>query len=380
MPRAKGELLSKSMLLQRTRDPSVTIIILHYRGYDTLHRCLESIFDSRYGNFSVVLVDNGSRDGSVQPVSELYEDKLRLIRNASNLGFVKGNNIALQGVNSKYVVLLNDDTVVDSNWLNPLVEVAESDPSVGACQPKLKLARNPRYFEYNGACGGMLDTHGTPLCRGRVFDVAEEDKGQYDTPAEVFWASGAALFLRADALSKVGLLDPLLYAHMEEIDLCWRLRLAGYKVVCVPKSVVHHVGGSTWDQRSSVEKFYLKHRNNLIIMLKSYSAWSLLRFFSVRVFLDAMSWVYFLARKDKDRLIAVPKAYASLLRKAREIYLSRQLVQERRRVPDSRIVSAMIKRSVVIQYYLLGRKFFSELDVLPLSLSRYTRGSTVRKS
>lgn len=380
MPRARGELLSRSMLLPRTKEPSVTIIILHYRGYDTLYKCLESIFEMSYGNFSVVLVDNGSRDGSVEPVSKLYEDKLKVIKNPSNLGFVRGNNIALQDVNTKYVVLLNDDTVVDSNWLRYLVDTAESDPSIGACQPKLKLLRNPRYFEYNGACGGMLDVHGTPLCRGRIFELAEEDRGQYDTIAEVFWASGAALFLRADALRKVGLLDPVLYAHMEEIDLCWRMRLAGYKVVCVPKSIVHHVGGSTWDQRSNEEKYYLKHRNNLITMLKNYSAQSLLRFFTVRVFLDAMSWVYFLAKKENDRLVAVPKAYTSLLRNAREIYLSRQQVQQRRRVPDSNILSAMIKKSVVIQYYLLGRRFFSELDGLPLSLSRYLRESTVRKS
>ena len=203
--------------------PYLAVIIPHFKGAKILIDCLESLFKNNYENFDIILVDNGSTDGSVQFVeNKYYKDvdsgRLKVIKSPKNLGFVKGNNLGIQYVLStekyKYMVLLNDDTVVDPNWLIELVKAAEMDPTIGALQPKLKSLRKPSFFEYNGACGGMLDVYGVPFCRGRIFDLEEEDKGQYDTIAEVFWASGAAMFLRVKAIREAGLLDEILYAHM----------------------------------------------------------------------------------------------------------------------------------------------------------------------
>jgi hypothetical protein len=344
--------------LQATLQPCVSVIIVHYAGVELLHNCLKSLFNTRYNNFQVVLVDNGSKDGSVDFVKRVYGDRLDVIRTEANLGFVGGNNLALRRVRSKYVVLLNDDTVVTPDWLRYLVDIAESDPSIGACQPKLLSLADPRYFEYNGCAGGMLDVYGVPLCRGRIFDVIEEDRGQYDTLAEVFWAGGSAIFIRRQALDEAGLMDEDFYAHMEEIDLCWRIRLLGYKIVCVPKLIVYHLGGGT----SLPEKFYLKHRNNLIMMLKNYSTFGLLRFFTMRMALDMMSFIYFLTKIDRSRGLCIPKAYIWLLRNLGKVYRSRCCVQKLRKVSDEKIIKTMIKKSVAIQHYAMKRKYFSQIQ------------------
>jgi len=322
-----------------------------------LRSCLDSLFDTRYDNFRVVLVDNGSRDGSVDFVKRVYGNRLDVIRSEVNLGFVAGNNLALRRVRSKYVVLLNDDTVVEPDWLRCLVNVADRDSSIGACQPKLLSLADPRYFEYNGCAGGMLDVYGVPFCRGRVFDVIEDDIGQYDSTAEVFWAAGAAILVRRQVLDEVGFLDDMFYAHMEEIDLCWRIRLAGYRVVCVPSSVVYHLGGGT----PLPEKFYLKERNNLIMMLKNFGGWSMLKFFPLRVVLDALSTFYFLTNGSPGRSLYTLKGYLGLLQVFRKAYEKRLDVQRRRRVPDERILDAMARKSVAIQHYLMKRKSFNQL-------------------
>lgn len=359
----KGSMINMS----RKAQPEVTVIVVHYRGLGNLRRCLESLFQTRYKNFRVILVDNGSEDGSFEYVKRTYSDEVDVIRSKLNLGFVAGSNLGLRQAESKYVVLLNDDTVVDPDWLKNLVDVAERDESIGACQPKLVSLVNPRYFEYNGACGGMLDVYGVPLCRGRIFDSIEEDNGQYDLTVDVFWASGAAMFIKNHVLNEAGLLDEILYAHMEEIDLSWRMRLLGYKITCVPKSVVYHLGGGT----PLPEKLYLKHRNNLIVMLKNYSPVSLLRFFLPRTFLDVMSVVYFFFKKEHSRVLSVLRSYLWLFRNLRKVYESRCYAQKRRKIKDEEITAAMVKKSVAIQYYIMGRGFFSQLGGLPNSLGYY---------
>ena len=225
------------MMPKGREEPSVCVIIVHYKGSDMLKRCLESLFNTNYQNFHVILVNNGSDDDLHKYVAGFYERKVKLIKSDNNLGFAAGSNLALRQVRADYVVLLNDDVIVDPNWLAELVYEAERDHTIGACQPKLRSLREPQFFEYNGACGGMLDIYGVPLTRGRIFDLAEVDNGQYDKPVEIFWASGAALFLRESVIREVGFLDEMFYAHMEEIDFCWRIRLAGYKVLSL--SLIH---------------------------------------------------------------------------------------------------------------------------------------------
>lgn len=353
--------------LRQRKEPSVCIIIVHYKGLAILRKCLESVFRTGYQNFQVVLVDNGSKDGSSEYVAKSYEHKISVIKSDVNLGFVAGNNLALRQVKADYVVLLNDDVVVDPDWLAELIHAAEKDPTIGACQPKLRSLQDPKYFEYNGACGGMLDIYGVPLTRGRIFDLAEEDRGQYDKPAEVFWASGAALFLRRNVIREIGLLDEMFYAHMEEIDLCWRMRLAGYRILSIPKSVVYHLGGAT--QLS--EKFYLKQRNNLITIIKNYGRWSLLRFLPLRMVQDFFSFVYYLVRKEKARSLPILTAYYWLLKNLHLVLISRYVIQKRRKVKDKEIIDAMVKKSVAVQHYLLRRKYFSQLCGLPRDVEYY---------
>jgi hypothetical protein len=342
-------------------------VIVHYKGLDMLEKCLESVFNTNYQNFQVVLVDNGSNDRSCEHAAKFHEGKVRLVRSNANLGFAAGNNIALRQVRADYVVLLNDDVIVDPDWMAELVSEAERDSTVGACQPKLRSLRDPRFFEYNGACGGMLDVYGVPLARGRIFDLAEEDNGQYDKVVEIFWASGAALFLRGGVVREVGLLDEMFYAHMEEIDLCWRIRLSGYKVLSVPKSVIYHLGGGT----SLPEKFYLKHRNNLITLMKNYGRWSLLRFLPLRIVQDFFSFAYYLIKKETARTVPVLRAYSWLLKNLRSVLSSRYAVQRQRKVKDNEIIDAMVKKSVAVQNYLLKRKYFSQLSGLPRELRYY---------
>jgi hypothetical protein len=355
------------MTHEKTESPSVCVIIVHYKGLEMLGKCLKSVFNTDYGNFRVILVDNGSDDDLHQYATEADRHKIDIVRSNVNLGFVSGNNLALRQVRTDYVVLLNDDVVVDSKWLIELIHEAEEDKKIGACQPKLRSLGDPRFFEYNGACGGMLDVYGVPLTRGRIFDLAEEDFGQYDKPVEIFWASGAALFLRTTVIRQVGLLDETFYAHMEEIDLCWRIRLGGYKVMSVPNSVVYHLGSGTM----LPEKFYLKNRNNLITIIKNYSGWNLLRFLPLRIVQDFFSFIYYLIKKERTRSMPILRAYVWLLKNFRLALSRRHTTQRIRRVDDKEIIDAMVKKSVAIQHYLLGRKYFSQLNGLPLEIESY---------
>jgi hypothetical protein len=312
-------------------------------------------------------VDNGSKDDLQQLTAQFNEQKLQMIRSNVNLGVVSGKNLALRQVKTEYAILLDDDAVVESDWLIELVREAEKDNEIGASQPKLMSLRNPKFFEYNGACGGMLDVYGVPLTRGRIFDLAEEDYGQYDELVEIFWASGAALFLRTSVVKEVGLQDDKFRAQMEEIDLCWRIRLGGYKVMSVPSSVVYHLGG----EAMLADKFYLKNRNNLIMIIKNYSGRSLIRFFPLRMVQDCFSFFYYLVEKEQARSIPILRAYLWLLRNIRLVLSGRHISQRVRRVGDKEIIDAMVKKSIAIQHYILGRKYFSQLSGLPIEMENY---------
>ena len=354
------------------RDPAVSIIIVHVRGFDSLYNALKSVFESEYDNLEVVLVDNGSTDGSTQRAERAFEGKLRVLRTLENLGFVRACNYGLRRITSIYAVLLNDDTVVDPKWLARLVEEAETDSSIAACQPKLRMLNNPSFFEYNGACGGMMDLCGVPFTRGRLFDRTEEDFGQYDKTVDVFWASGAAMFLRLRAVEEVGYLDDLFHFQMEEIDLSWRLRMRGYRVVSVPSSIVYHLGGATPVPRTS----FLKHRNNLLTVVKNYSMSSLARFFPIRMLLDFTSLIY-LAAKGKRRFgMDALRSYVWIVLNLRLVIGSRRAAQLIRLVSDTTITSNMAKPTIALQYYLMKRHIFSQLSGLPLHRDSYLNKET----
>ncbi|MBS1562909.1 MAG: glycosyltransferase family 2 protein, partial [Bacteroidetes bacterium] len=223
-----------------TRTPKVAIVILNWNGTHHLRRFLPSVSHSTYSNFEIVVADNASTDDSVSFLQAHYP-QVRIVRLPENFGFAGGYNRALKQVEADYYILLNSDVEVQAGWIEPVIALMESDPAIGAAQPKLLMERHRELFEYAGAAGGWLDSLGYPFARGRIFDICEKDEGQYDDIAPIFWASGAAMFVRSKVYHDCGGLDEYFFAHQEEIDLCWRIQLAGYRIMVCPASVVYHV-------------------------------------------------------------------------------------------------------------------------------------------
>ncbi|RYF70368.1 MAG: glycosyltransferase family 2 protein, partial [Cytophagaceae bacterium] len=247
--------------------PKVAIVILNWNGVNYLDTFLPSVLATTYANAEIIVADNGSTDQSVQFVRTHFPS-VRIIELKQNLGFTSGYNAALQEVDAEYYVLLNSDVEVKAGWIEPMVRLCSGNPNIAACQPKLLAYAEKKMFEYAGAAGGWLDRYGYPFAKGRVFDICEEDNGQYDDESPIFWACGAALFIRASVFHEVGGFDPYFFAHQEEIDLCWRIQLAGHSIYSCPSSVVYHVGGGTLPRGNS-KKTYLNFRNNRIMMSKN---------------------------------------------------------------------------------------------------------------
>ncbi len=292
-------------------QPLVAIVILNWNGKQFLEKFLPSVTTSAYPNKKIIVADNASTDDSVIFLQQQYP-QVQIIQNKSNEGFAKGYNTALKQVQADYYVLLNSDVEVTSNWIGPVIELMESDISIAACQPKILAYDNKNKFEYAGASGGWLDKFGYPFMRGRVFDICEMDTGQYDTVQQCFWASGAALFVRAKVYHEMGGLDEFVFAHQEEIDLCWRIQLAGYKVIVQPSSVVYHVGGGTLPRGNSLKTF-LNFRNNLIMLSKNSPVGTAFWKIPVRMILDALSAWRGLMSGDGGYFIAIFKAHRDFI-------------------------------------------------------------------
>ena len=246
----------------------VAIIILNWNGRELLKRFLPSVVSHSPEWAEVIVADNGSTDDSIDLLRTEFPS-VRLILLDRNYGFAEGYNRTIAQIDHEYCVLLNSDIEVTPGWMEAPVRLLDSDPALAGAQPKIRSWRDKRYFEYAGAAGGYMDLYGYPFCRGRVFHVVEEDEGQYDTPADILWATGACLFIRTTVYKEAGGLDAGFFAHQEEIDLCWRLRSRGYRLVCVPQSVVYHVGGATLDAENP-RKTFLNFRNNLLMLYKNF--------------------------------------------------------------------------------------------------------------
>lgn len=287
--------------------PKIAVVLLNWNGKHFLQQFLPSVLSSIYARYEVIIVDNGSSDDSVSFVETNYPS-IRLIRFTQNLGFARGYNEALKLVDADYYILLNSDVEVTKNWLEPMVELLESDTSIAACQPKLLSYNNKKLFEYAGAAGGWLDKYGYPFAKGRVFDICEEDHGQYDQSEPIFWASGAALFIRASVFHEVRGFDEYFFAHQEEIDLCWRIQLAGHKIYSCPSSVIYHVGGGTLP-RGNTKKTYLNFRNNKIMLSKNLPFSKRIWVMSARNVLDGISAFKGLLTGDGGYFIAILRAH-----------------------------------------------------------------------
>lgn len=336
---------------------SVAVVILNWNGRDMLAKYLPSVVEfSSLPGVEIVVADNGSTDDSLDYLSEKFP-MVRQIILPENYGFAEGYNRALRQINADYFVLLNSDVEVTANWLSPLYNYLEAHEEVVACQPKIRSVVNPEYFEHAGAAGGFLDKYAYPFCRGRIFSEVEKDEGQYDTVKEVFWATGACLFIRAKDYFDAGGLDGTFFAHMEEIDLCWRLRSRGKQIVCHPESVVYHYGGGTLNV-DSPRKTFLNFRNNLLMIYKNQSEKTLFKILFVRFFLDLLAAMMFLVKMDWENFKSVLKAIVEFYcikakyKAKREENLSLQIEQN---------VVERWNGSIVWAFYAKKVKKFSDL-------------------
>ena len=330
--------------------PRVSIIIVTWNALPILRKCLPSVAATDYENLEIILADNASTDGSAEWVENTFP-AVKVVRHPENWLFCRGNNEAIPHASGKYVVLLNNDVEVPPGWLSPLVGAMESDPSVAAVQPKLLQYESRGRFEYAGAAGGFLDRLGYPFARGRLFFTLEDDRGQYDEPADVFWATGACVVLRKSALDEVGLLDEQFVMHMEEIDLCWRLLRAGYRIRAEPRSTVYHIGGGSLP-RGDARKTYYNYRNNLLLLYKNLPPAEWRKVLPQRVALDKAAGLRAVASGRPSEAWAIFKAYADAHR-MKGIYRNAR--------PTAPSILPFYRGSVVVDYFVRGRRRFSDL-------------------
>lgn len=333
------------------------IVILNWNGVEMLTRFLPNVLDYSRDEAVVYVADNASTDNSLE-VLKMHFPEVRVIVLEKNWGFAEGYNRALEQIEAEYYVLLNSDVEVSHHWLTPLIEFMDNNADVAACQPKLLSMKNRDAFEYAGACGGYLDRYGYPFCRGRVFDTVEYDGGQYDYEAEILWATGACMVVRAADFKQAGGFDARFFAHSEEIDLCWRLRLSGKKIYCVPDSFVYHIGGGTLPKNNPM-KTYLNFRNNLTMLYKNLPDKELRHVMRARLLLDYLAAFQALLSGhfgDCKAIVKARKAFKKWLPEYREV---RAEVQAGRTVDD---VKGIYRRSILWQYYAKGHKKYSELD------------------
>ena len=332
----------------------VAVVILNYNGKKFLEEFLPNVMANTNAELAdIVVADNASTDGSADFMRERFPE-IRLIENGSNGGFATGYNLALRQIEAEYYVLLNSDIEVTPQWLEPVVALMDSDRRIAACQPKILSYYEREKFEYAGAAGGFIDRYGYPFCRGRVFQHLEEDRGQYDDTYEVFWATGACMFVRADLYLEHGGLDDSFFAHMEEIDFCWRMKNLGYKIYCCPQSKVYHIGGGTLP-KSSARKTYLNFRNNLSLLYKNLPSNRVFWVIAYRILLDWVAAVKFLFGASLADFWAVTRAHLAF-------YKRMPSIRKERRKLQNHPVSQMYQRNIVFENFLKGKKKFSDLD------------------
>ena len=329
------------------------VVILNWNGKTFLEKFLPSIVEYSINDAEVIVADNASTDDSVAFLKENYP-QVRIIQNDDNYLFAKGYNVALSQVDADYFVLLNSDIEVTSNWIPPVIELMEKDDSIAICQPKLLSYYEKDSFEYAGAAGGFIDNLGYPFCRGRLFNSIEKDNGQYSDEVELFWATGAALFVKSSVYKELGGLDDDFLAHMEEIDFCWRAKNAGYKIKYCPNAEVYHIGGGTLSKQSP-KKTYLNFRNNLILLYKNLPKNRLFIVFFMRFFLDIVAGFKFLCGGSMKEALAVTKAYIDFLKTFKSTRRKRKSLQQNH-LPE------IYRKSIVFHHYILGKKLFSELN------------------
>lgn len=346
---------NSNYICSRLHDLKTAVVILNWNGKKWLEKFLPSVVASLIGDSELIIADNASSDDSIDFLKNTFP-QVRIIQLQENFGFAGGYNQALSQVEAEYFVLLNSDVDVKAGWLEPLIDFMDANPDYAACQPKIQWYGHEPSFEYAGASGGYIDINGYPFCRGRIFSTLEIDNGQYDEVADVLWASGACLFIRSKDYLSSGGLDASFFAHMEEIDICWRLWNMGRKVAVVPQSIVFHVGGGSLP-RSSARKTYLNFRNNLLLLHKNYPTNKLKKILRRRYWLDLMAIIVFVLQGHLSDAKAVVKARSDFRKMRNNIPFSKQNI-----LPPTVFLNSILK-----QYHLRRKKFFSDLPNLFLN-------------
>jgi GT2 family glycosyltransferase len=333
------------------------VVILNWNGLEYLKRFLPGMMlNSASKDIVVIIADNGSTDGSLSWAEENHP-AAKLIRLEKNNGFAGGYNLALERIEAQYFILVNSDVEVTPGWAEKLTAFMDNNSAVAACQPKILSWHDKSYFEYAGAAGGYIDKYGYPFCRGRIFFNPEKDKGQYDSVKEVFWTSGACMIVRSEAWKRCGGFDPDFFAHMEEIDLCWRFHLSGYTLCQIPDVTVLHVGGGSLPYDSPY-KTYLNFRNNLFMLYKNLPSGGLFKTMFIRMVLDGIAALTFLAHGKPKALLSVWKAHFDFYRNLKKLKVKRKAVE---RSFPSNPGNFILNKSVVFEFYIKGIKTFDRL-------------------
>jgi GT2 family glycosyltransferase len=342
--------------MKKNNIPLVSIIILNFNGFKDTEKCLKSLLKTKYKNFEVLLIDNGSNKNEALKIETLFNSgKIRIYRLEKNLGFTGGNNWGLKKARGKYVALLNNDTVVEPNWLDPLVEELERNKKTAVVQPKIKLMFKRDYFDYAGAAGGYIDKYGYPFTRGRIFGTFEKDVGQYDQRCRIFWASGAACLIRKSVINKVGgLFSENLFNYMEEIDFCWRVWNRGFQVFFIPESVVYHkVAGIS--NANLFKKRFWEHRNNLFILARNLDRSKLLFILPTRFILEIVSYINYLYRRQYKFILSLLAAHLDFAFKFLKTRYKRNRLPNRKDLP-------IYPGSIAFDYFIRKIRYFHSLN------------------
>jgi GT2 family glycosyltransferase len=334
----------------------IAVVILNFNGREMLKQFLPSVLQYSTPH-EVIVADNGSTDDSVLFLSNNFPT-VKVLASPLNEGFSKGYNTALAQIEADYYVLLNSDVEVTPNWIEPIISLMNSDPLVAACQPKIRAYLDKKSFEYAGAAGGFIDQYGYPFCRGRIFDTLEEDFGQYDDTKEIFWATGACMFVRAKVYQQLGGLDDDFFAHMEEIDLCWRIKNAGHKVYYCPESTVFHLGGGTL-HKSNPRKTFLNYRNGLVLLYKNLPQANVYATLFIRMVLDGISALKLLSAGNHKDFWAIARAHINFYQNLGLWH------QKRTQCVQLKIASTskeILHKSIVWQYFIKKNKKYTEIE------------------
>ena len=342
-------------MTENSTRPIVSVVIPHYGGYDILSECLISLKNSTYPNLEIIVVDNGSPDDSVQFIIENFSE-IKLIQSEYNRGFAGGCNFGILHAKGELLLILNNDTTHEPDWIDPLVKMMESNPKISAVQPKILNYDNRDYFDYAGACGGFIDKYCFPFARGRIFNTVEKDVGQYDEACKIFWASGTAFLTRKSTFHTLGGFDETLFAHMEEIDYHWKCQLMGCEVWVEPAAVIYHKGAVTLPV-SSPKKTYLNYRNSLILLLTNYQAVTSFCLFFPRFFMECKSIIKEIFTFKWKHAISIIKSWVWIL-----AHLG--ILTQRRKFLKGKNISTLeliYPQSLVRKYFLNGNKYFIQI-------------------